>query len=54
MFNPFAAICAMLLSLPLLADNQTSCRVNITTQPEGASVIVDGRDRGTTPASEAD
>ena len=49
MFNPFVAICAMLLSLPLLADNQTSCRVNITTQPEGASVIVDGRDRGTTP-----
>ena len=49
MFNPFVAIFAMLLSLPLLADNQTSCRVNITTQPEGASVIVDGRDRGTTP-----
>lgn len=41
----FAAIAALILS----ADEPRPCRVSITSQPEGASVIIDGKDRGTTP-----
>lgn len=38
--------------LPCLAfaEETMQLRVNVTSQPEGATIIVDGKDRGTTPA----
>ncbi len=44
--------CAMLLlAMSAFADDQqpVSCRVSLTTNPSGATVIVDGKDRGVTP-----
>ena len=38
-----------LLGLALLAQERVQSRVTITSQPSGASVIIDGMDRGTTP-----
>ncbi len=38
-----------LLALGAVAADSVKPRVNITSQPEGATVIVDGQDRGTTP-----
>ena len=49
MLNPFVAVCLLMLASPLMADSRPPCRVSVTSQPEGASVIVDGKDRGTTP-----
>ena len=42
---------AFLFLMPLLsaATDQPSARVSITSQPAGATVIIDGMDRGTTP-----
>lgn len=45
----FAAVAAAFAAFSLFADDAQPCRVNITSQPEGATVIVDGKDRGTTP-----
>ena len=36
---------AFLLCVSALADNPVQLRVSIKSQPEGATVIVDGRDR---------
>lgn len=44
----FAALAAFALAASA-ADPQVSCRVSLTTNPSGATVIVDGQDRGTTP-----
>ena len=46
-----AAMIACLLSMALgaFADAPMPTSVSITSQPSGASVVVDGRDRGTTP-----
>ena len=49
MKNFLSAVCAAIAALTLTADEPRSCRVSITSQPEGASVIIDGKDRGTTP-----
>lgn len=38
-------------SSALFAQEKVSVRVNVTSQPSGASVIVDGNDRGTTPVT---
>lgn len=43
-----AAFCANICA-SAFADGPVQLRVSIKSQPEGASVIVDGRDRGTTP-----
>ena len=40
---------ALALALSARADGPVQTRVSIKSQPEGATVIVDGRDRGTTP-----
>ncbi|MBR2839401.1 MAG: PEGA domain-containing protein [Kiritimatiellae bacterium] len=47
------AVIAGLLSVALaaFADAPSPTRVSITSQPSGASVVVDGRDRGTTPVT---
>lgn len=42
-------IAAAMLAVSSLAADEVRPRVNITSQPEGATVIVDGKDRGTTP-----
>ncbi len=40
----------LLLAAAAFADEpQVACRVSLTTNPSGATVIVDGKDRGTTP-----
>ena len=44
-------IAAAVLMLPAFAADEVRPRVNITSQPEGATVIVDGMDRGTTPVT---
>jgi hypothetical protein len=49
MKNFLFAVFAALAALTLAADEPRPCRVSITSQPEGASVIIDGKDRGTTP-----
>ena len=43
------AWCLALGPLCAFAEEQVQTRVNITSQPAGATVIVDGMDRGTTP-----
>ena len=40
---------SFVLSASLSAADQVQTRVNVTSQPSGATVIVDGRDRGVTP-----
>lgn len=42
-------ILLFLASAALAGEQQVACRVSLTTNPSGASVIVDGQDRGTTP-----
>ena len=44
----FAALAALALSASA-ADPQVACRVTLTSNPSGATVIVDGQDRGVTP-----
>ena len=39
------------LSFVAQAENQVQSRLSLTSQPSGATVIVDGRDRGTTPVT---
>ena len=39
----------LLAASALAADPQVACRVSLTTNPSGATVIVDGKDRGVTP-----
>ena len=40
---------SFVLALSLTAEEKVQVRVNVTSQPSGATVIVDGQDRGTTP-----
>ena len=40
---------AIMLAVSSFAADEVRPRVNITSQPEGATVIIDGKDRGTTP-----
>lgn len=42
---------ALLLGLSLWGDDAIKTRVNITSHPSGASVIIDGVDRGVTPVT---
>lgn len=42
-------LCALCCAGGLFADDPVQTRVSITSQPVGASVIVDGQDRGVTP-----
>ena len=45
-------LCAFVALAGVAAEDGASsvlCRVNLTSQPSGASVVVDGKDRGTTP-----
>ena len=42
-------IAAVMMAASSFAADEVRSRVNITSQPEGATVIVDGKDRGTTP-----
>ena len=44
-------IAAAVLILPSFAADEVQPRVSITSQPSGATVIVDGMDRGTTPVT---
>ena len=44
-------IAAMALVVSAFAEDAVQLRVNVTSEPEGATVIVDGRDRGMTPIS---
>lgn len=43
------AVIACLLAASAFAQEKVQMRVNVTSQPSGATVIVDGMDRGTTP-----
>ena len=45
----FACAWLFLSAVALAADPQVACRVSLKTDPSGATVIVDGKDRGTTP-----
>ena len=40
---------SFVLAFVSLAADGVRMQVNITSQPEGATVIIDGKDRGTTP-----
>ena len=42
-------VLCLALCASVFADDPVQLRVSIKSQPEGATVIVDGRDRGTTP-----
>ena len=44
-------IAAVMLAASSLAADTVQTRVNITSQPSGATVIIDGMDRGTTPVT---
>lgn len=44
-------LAAVSLSLSASAQDKVQVRVNVTSQPSGATVIVDGVDRGTTPVT---
>ena len=44
-------IASAILILPSFAEDEIRPRVNITSQPSGATVIIDGMDRGTTPVT---
>ena len=39
------------MALSSFAQEQVQTRVNVTSQPSGATVIIDGQDRGTTPVT---
>ena len=45
------AVLAVLLAVSAFAQEKVQVRVNVTSQPSGATVIVDGKDRGTTPVT---
>lgn len=48
----FGCLAAVLTTaLVSFADDPVQSRVNVTSQPSGASVIIDGQDRGTTPVT---
>ena len=42
---------SLALGLELFAQEKVQTRVTVTSQPEGAAVVVDGKDRGITPLS---
>ncbi len=42
---------SFVLGLVSLAEDEVRPRVNITSQPSGATVVIDGMDRGTTPVT---
>ena len=42
-------IVCLALSLTANAADKVQTRVSVTSQPPGATVVVDGKDRGTTP-----
>ena len=44
-------IAAVMLAVSSFAADTVQTRVNITSQPSGATVIIDGMDRGTTPVT---
>ena len=44
-------IASVILMLPSLAEDEVRPRVSVTSQPSGATVIIDGMDRGTTPVT---
>ena len=44
-------LAAVLLAAAAFAQEKVQVRVNVTSQPAGATVIVDGKDRGTTPVT---
>ena len=44
-------VAVLLTTLVSFAADEVQPRVNITSQPSGASVIIDGQDRGTTPVT---
>ncbi len=46
-----ATILTVLLAVSAFAQERVQVRVNVTSQPSGATVIVDGMDRGTTPVT---
>ena len=46
---PFALLTGVILAATAPAAESVPVRVSISTQPPGASVIVDGQDRGVTP-----
>ena len=46
-----ATILTALLAVSAFAQEKVQVRVNVTSQPTGATVIVDGMDRGTTPVT---
>lgn len=51
-----AALCALALAVPAAPavaadDAPAACRVSLTTNPSGATAIIDGRDRGVTPVT---
>ena len=45
------AVLTVLLAVSAFAQEKVQVRVNVTSQPSGATVIVDGMDRGTTPVT---
>ena len=45
------SIVAMALVVSSFAADTAQTRVNITSQPSGATVVIDGMDRGTTPVT---
>ena len=45
----FVCLVSFVLGLQAFAQEKIQTRVNISSQPSGATVIVDGQDRGTTP-----
>ena len=48
---PLVLFAAVSLVASCLAQEKVQVRVNVTSQPAGATVIVDGMDRGTTPVT---
>jgi len=51
-FRRLAALAVLaVLSFSVFAQEVVQTRVNLTSQPSGATLIVDGRDRGTTPTT---
>ena len=44
-------IAAVMLAASSFAADEVRPRVNVTSQPSGATVIIDGKDRGTTPVT---
>ena len=54
-FRVISALLALALAAPAAAaaadEAPAACRVSLTTNPSGATVVVDGRDRGVTPVT---